>query len=926
MGLGGGAGAGLGMGGGLGGGGGGTLGASPAFLMGRTVAVGGLSGGAALMVKPAAGPALAPILSRAVEKSTLSGLNDRFSTYMAKVRELQQENAVLEAKLSQLTGGTEMSPETTSASSQEYETQLTESRGMLQTLTLDTIKLEIELDNIRATANELKAKYDFEQGVKFQLETDIASMKKDIEMAADLRVDLNAKQSNLLDELDYVTKSQKEELSSLHSKLGTTSTDMSVSMIEVDTDKSFDISTALNKIRMDYEKTVQQHREEADAYYKLKMDEMQKASVKSTAAMTSTRAEITIIKKELQALHLELQATVSMNMTLEQNLAEAQAQTGISVAEYQGQISSLESAIEMGKTELHKQILSYQELLDVKLALDLEISTYKKLLEGNDFSISVQPPGPVLMPFYMSNSPLPSALSKTLSADRAHSPDLSLTSEETAKTPESSSVTEASFSATVTETSIEIKETTTEEVIHSEEVLLVSVSIQGSDKRQGWCLDRGLELGEELAPVRTEVMAVANVEDSICIEPTAVTVRLVKIRQYPRESRNNITERVLQRSIVFLSRFSHSETDKMSSGFDELTPPTDFGSGDYDYNSTEPDIGLCDKSSVRAFRKQYEPPLYWVIFFLGAVGNLMVIWIYIYVRNRFKTMTDLYLFNLALADLLFLGTLPFWASEASSGWVFGLGMCKTVSALYKINFFSSMLLLTCISVDRYIAIVQATKAQNFKQKRLFCSKVVCVAVWLLSGMLALPEFLFAQVKTDDKERTFCSMVYWGNQNNRTKILVLSLQISMGFCLPFLVMFFCYSVIIHTLLQARNFEKHKALRVIFVVVAVFVLSQLPYNSLLVVEATQAANTTITDCDLARRFDIASQVMKSLAYTHSCLNPFLYVFIGVRFRNDLLKMLRACTCAIGQGKISKLSLSVPKRPSVMSDTETTPALSI
>lgn len=54
------------------------------------------------------------------------------------------------------------------------------------------------------------------------------------------------------------------------------------------------------------------------------------------------------------------------------------------VAEYQAQIASLEAAIEVAKSDLHKQILSYQELLDVKLALDAEITTYRTLLDGED--------------------------------------------------------------------------------------------------------------------------------------------------------------------------------------------------------------------------------------------------------------------------------------------------------------------------------------------------------------------------------------------------------------------------------------------------------------------------------------------------------------------------------------------------------------
>ncbi|XP_029978608.1 C-C chemokine receptor type 9-like [Sphaeramia orbicularis] len=360
------------------------------------------------------------------------------------------------------------------------------------------------------------------------------------------------------------------------------------------------------------------------------------------------------------------------------------------------------------------------------------------------------------------------------------------------------------------------------------------------------------------------------------------------------------------------------------------TEPTSGYTDDYDSGFTE-NPGMCDRSWVREFRGQYEPPLFWIIFLLGALGNLLVVWIYTTVRNRLKTMTDVYLLNLAVADLLFLCTLPFWAVDAIKGWDFGVSLCKMVSAVYKINFFSSMFLLTCISVDRYIAIVQVTKAQNFKKKRLFYSKLACVGVWSVSTLLALPEFIFAQVKTYPNNQS-CTLVYWNNANNQTKILVLSLQICMGFCLPLLIMFFCYSIIIRTLLQAKSFEKHKALRVIFAVVFVFVLSQLPHNSLLIMEATQASNTTITDCDTVKGFDVAGQVAKSLAYTHACLNPFLYVFIGVRFRQDLVRILKMCAVGLGKGGLSSKQFTssslqaVPKRPSVMSDTDTTPALSI
>lgn len=332
---------------------------------------------------------------------------------------------------------------------------------------------------------------------------------------------------------------------------------------------------------------------------------------------------------------------------------------------------------------------------------------------------------------------------------------------------------------------------------------------------------------------------------------------------------------------------------------------------------------------MRLFRSHYEPPLFWVIALVGGAGNLAVIWIYLNFPRRLKTMTDVYLLNLAVADLLFLVTLPLWAAEASNGWSFGSVLCKVNSALYKVNLFSSMMLLTCISVDRYVVIVETTKAQNSQAERRRCSRVVCLGVWLLASLLAVPELLFA-APAEAGELQYCRMVYPPDLGNRNKIVMLSLQVAMGFCVPFSVMAFCYSVIIAKLLKTRNFQKHKAMRVILAVALAFIVSQLPYNGVLVMKAVQVSNATVSEtCDEMKRFEIAQHVLKSLAYVHACLNPFLYAFVGVRFRRDVLQLLRVCRRQpihkVHSGKFHRSPLS-STRASVMSDTETSQALSL
>ncbi|XP_021502228.1 C-C chemokine receptor type 9 [Meriones unguiculatus] len=301
---------------------------------------------------------------------------------------------------------------------------------------------------------------------------------------------------------------------------------------------------------------------------------------------------------------------------------------------------------------------------------------------------------------------------------------------------------------------------------------------------------------------------------------------------------------------------------------------------------------FCQKDNVRQFASHFLPPLYWLVFTVGTLGNSLVILVYWYC-TRVKTMTDMFLLNLAVADLLFLATLPFWAIAAASQWTFQPFMCKVVNSMYKMNFYSCVLLIMCISVDRYIAIVRAMKAQMWRQKRLLYSKMVCISIWVLASVLCTPEVLYSQV-SEESGISVCTMVYPKDKNAKLKSAVLILKVILGFFLPFMVMAFCYTIIIHTLAHAKKSSKHKALKVTITVLTVFILSQFPYNCILVVRAVDAHTVFISSCTISINIDICLQVTQTIAFFHSCLNPVLYVFVGERFRHDLVKALKTMGC--------------------------------
>ncbi|CAH6777511.1 C-C chemokine receptor type 4 [Phodopus roborovskii] len=294
----------------------------------------------------------------------------------------------------------------------------------------------------------------------------------------------------------------------------------------------------------------------------------------------------------------------------------------------------------------------------------------------------------------------------------------------------------------------------------------------------------------------------------------------------------------------------------------------------------------CTKEGIKAFGELFLPPLYSLVFLLGLFGNSVVVLV-LFKYKRLKSMTDVYLLNLAISDLLFVLSLPFWAYYAADQWVFGLGLCKIVSWMYLVGFYSGIFFIMLMSIDRYLAIVHAVF--SLKARTLTYGVITSLVTWSVAVLASLPGLLFSTCYTEHNH-TYCKTKY--SVNSTTWKVLSSLEINvLGLLIPLGIMLFCYSMIIRTLQHCKNEKKNRAVRMIFAVVVLFLGFWTPYNVVLFLE-TLVELEVLQDCTLERYLDYAIQATETLAFIHCCLNPVIYFFLGEKFRKYIAQLFRTC----------------------------------
>uniref|UniRef100_A0A8C3C5R1 Nociceptin receptor n=1 Tax=Cairina moschata TaxID=8855 RepID=A0A8C3C5R1_CAIMO len=271
--------------------------------------------------------------------------------------------------------------------------------------------------------------------------------------------------------------------------------------------------------------------------------------------------------------------------------------------------------------------------------------------------------------------------------------------------------------------------------------------------------------------------------------------------------------------------------------------------------------------------------VYSIVCIVGLVGNCSVM--YVIVRfTKMKTATNIYIFNLALADTLCLMTLPFQGTDTFLGfWPFGNVLCKIAISIDYYNMFTSTFTLTMMSVDRYIAICHPIKALDIRTPHK--AKVVNVCIWALASVFGIPAMVMGSAENENNEidcliKLPSPVDYWDPVFGICVFLF-------SFMIPVLIITICYSLMIRRLKNVRvlsgSKEKDRNLRritrMVLVVVAVFIICWTPIQIFVLVQCLGAKAES--ELELA-----ISCFCTALGYANSSLNPVLYAFLDENFK--------------------------------------------